>query len=512
MKRLLPLLLLCIVFFGCTRKNITPADALVIAIPSEPANLDPRFALDADSQRIDQLIFDSLVMIDHQLNIVPHLAKSFENPTPLLYRFTLHEGVKFHDGSPLTAQDFSETLKKIRDPDFGSPYIASFKNIDQVNVISPSILEIKLKTPQPNFLTDLTLIKAIPHEKEAQLKDKFREHLIGSGPYQFVKKETHQIVLKKNKKHFKYKDIGSFRQALDRLIFKVIRDDQTRFLKLKTGEIDIVQNALSSDSIARLATVPTLTLNKSPGLTYSYLGLNLKDPILKNKRVRQAIAYGISRTEIIHHLLHDLAAPAKSVLSPLNGYYEDTVQNYDYDPQKAKYLLATSGLHLPVKLEYKTSTDAEAINIARLIADQLKQIGIDITIRSYEWGTFFNDIQQGNFQIFSSRWVGVTDPDIYYDLFHSSNTPPGKNRGYYSNSKIDKLLDRSKITLDPKERQKLFSAIQKQIAEDLPYVSLWHWNNVAVYTSRLRGYYAHPQANYLPFLLVSKWSPYVGTN
>lgn len=511
MKRILLLLFLCIVFFGCARKNITPHDTLVIAIPSEPANLDPRFALDADSQRIDQLIFDSLVMIDHQLNIVPHLAKSFENPNPLLYRFLLHEGVKFHDGSPLTAQDIAATLNQIRDPDFGSPLIASFKNIDEVKVVDPHILEIKLKTPQPNFLTDLTLIKAIPHKKEAKLKDKFKDYLIGSGPYQFVKKNNLQIVLKVNPNHFKYK-IGPSMLQLNRIVFKVIKDDHTRLLKLKTGEIDLVQNALSSDSVAQLASAPSLTLNKSPGLTYSYLGFNLKDPILKNKKVRQAIAYGIERGEIIHHLLRDLAAPAKSVLSPLNSYHEESVKTYDYEPQKAKYLLATSGLRLPIKLEYKTSTDTEAINIARLIADQLKKIGIDITIRSYEWGTFFNDIQQGNFQMFSSRWVGVTDPDIYYDLFHSSNIPPGKNRGYYSNSNVDKWLDRSKMTTDFNERKKLFSQIQKQIAEDLPYVSLWHWNNVAVYSSRLRAYYAHPQANYWPALWISKWSPYVGSD
>lgn len=490
MKRSFLIFCLCIVFFGCTRKNITPPDALVAAISSEPANLDPRFALDADSQRIDQLIFDSLIIIDHQLNIIPHLAKTFENPNPLLYRFILHEGVTFHDGSPVTADDFSETLKKIRDPDFGSPYLASFKNIDTVAVINPHTLEIKLKNPQPNFLTDFTLIKAIPHKKE--------NHLIGSGPYQYVKKESNAIILKRNPNHFKFKP------KMERLIFKVIKDDNTRLLKLKNGELDLVQNALSSDSIAQLAATPALTLTKGPGLTYSYLGFNLKDPILKNKKVRQAIAYGIKREEIIHHLLHDLATPAKSVLSPLNGYYEDKVESYEYDPEKAKRLLATSGLHLPIKLEYKTSTDTETINIARLIADQMKRIGIEITIRSHEWGTFFSDIQQGNFQMFSSRWVGVTDPDIYYDLFHSSNAPPGKNRGHYVNSKIDKLLEHTKTTTDPGQRKKLFSTIQKRIARDLPYVSLWHWNNVAVYSSKLKGFYFHPQSNYLPLIDISK--------
>lgn len=457
-----------------------PKDTLVIALDSEPTHLDPRFSVDANSQRINQLIFDSLVSIDTQLNVVPHAAQNWKVINDTVYQFFIKKEIKAHDGTLITAQDFKDSFDNILDPQFGSPFFGSFQNVEKVSVLSPSTLEIRLKKPQASFLTDLTLVKAI------------KKDLIGSGPYLFVKKKDNTLFLKRNPNHFKYKP------KIENLIFKVIKDDQTRALKLKKGELDLVQNALSSDSIEKLAKEPILTFTKSHGLTPAYLGLNTKDPILKNKKIRQAIAYGINREEIIHHLLQDLAIPANSFLSPVNIYHEPKAKNYEYNPEKARMLLKESKLPLPLKLTYKTSTDTQAINIARLISDHLKKVGIEIELRSYEFGTFFEDIKNGNFQLFSLRFVGITDPDIYYDICHSSNFPPGKNRVFYSNAAVDKLLVEGRITFDVKKRNKIYSQIQKLIAEDVPYVNLWHFSNAALYSSSLKGFHFHPQANFLP--------------
>ena len=475
--------------FSCTRKNVTPKDTLIVGISAEPANLDPRFALDADSQRIDQLIYDSLIVIDENLKVAPHLATRWENPAGTLYRFELHQNAKFHDGFPVIAETIVHNLKKILDPEFQSPYSGSFKNIKSIKAAGAHRLEIRLKEPQASFLTDLSLIKAVP-----LLEEKTKDRFTGSGPYQFEKKTTHEIILKRNPLHFK------FQPKFEKIIFKIIKDDHTRLLKLKKGEIDLIQNALPADALVHLERDKDLVITKSPGLTYAYLGFNLKDPILQKKKIRQAIAHAINRKEIIQHLLQNLAVPAKTLLSPLNWYYEDRIQSYDYDPQKAKSLLKASGLPSPVTLTYKTSTSPEAIDIARLISDHLNRVGFQVTIQTNEWGTFFKDIQSGNFQLFSLRWVGITEPDIYYECFYSSNFPPGKNRVYYQNPKLDKLLEAGKVTLDPIERKKIFSEVQKIVARDLPYVSLWHLQNVAVYRKTLKNFRFHPQANFLPFM------------
>ena len=427
-----------LLLFGCSRQNLTPKDSLVVAIDAEPSNLDPRFALDATSQRIDTLLYDALVMIDNNLQIVPHLALNWKTLNDTTYQFTLRPNLRFSDGSPIAADHFVSTLKQIQDPNFGSPLLSGFKNVEKVTALDPLTLEIRLKTPQASFLTDLTLIKAMKEQKDP--KTDGTELPLGSGPYQLVTKEPNTLKLKRNPDHFK------FHPKLENLVFKIIKDDNTRVLKLKKGEVDLIQNALNYDSLAKLSKESTLSFTKSPGITYAYLGFNLKDPLLKNKKVRQAIAYAIHREEIIEHLLEKMATPANSILSSQNWYTEPTVRSYDYDPQKAKKLLKESGVYLPVTLVFKTSTDIQAVNIARLISDHLKKVGIMVELRTNEWGTFFNDIQTGNFQLFSSRWVGVTDPDILYDIFHSSNVPPGKNRVFYINSKVDKLTYGISIT------------------------------------------------------------------
>ncbi|OGQ30042.1 MAG: hypothetical protein A3A72_00175, partial [Deltaproteobacteria bacterium RIFCSPLOWO2_01_FULL_38_9] len=480
--------LFSLVLFGCSQKKLTPKDILVVAIDSEPSNLDPRFALDAYSQRIDQLLFDGLVILNNNLEVVPHLATHWTVRNNKIYQFTLHPNLTFHDGTPLTAHDIAFTLEQILDPAFGSPLLGSFKNVEKIIVLNKLALEIHLKEPQASFLTDLTLIKALPHQKMKDSKVPFKDVLIGSGPYTFLKKEVNTIILKKNPTHF------LFKPKMENLIFKVIKDDNTRSLKLKKGEIDLIQNALSSDSVIKLSQDPHLTLTKSAGLTYSYLGFNLKDPILKNKKFRQAMSYALDRKTIIEHLLQNLATSANSILSPLNHYYDSTLSQTDFNLEKAKELLKESQVPLPVKLIFKTSTDTQAINIARLISDQLKALGVMVELRTNEWGTFFNDIQTGNFQLFSLRWVGVTDPDIYYDAFHSSNFPPGKNRIYYSNPTTDRLLQEGRVELNPEKRKKIYARVQKILAEEVPYIHLWHFNHVALYTQRLKGFYFHPQA------------------
>ena len=463
-----------------------------MALSAEPTNLDPLFALDAASQRIDNLLYDALVDIDNDLKIVPHLAESWINPSDTIYRFTLRKDAQFHDGTPVYASAITQTLERILDPAIGSPYLASFKNIKKISLINEFTFEIHLKIPQASFLTDLTLVKALPSSPEK------RNTFIGSGPYQFISKNTQEIILQRNPNHFKFKP------SLEKIVFKIIKDDNTRLLKLKKNEIDLIQNALNADAVLQSQQDPRLSLTKSAGLTYVYLGCNLKHPILKQKEIRKAIAFAIHKSEIIEHLLQNLATPAHGILSPLNWYAEENLPPYNYNPETAKKLLAQAHVSLPLKIEYKTSTDVESVNIARLIASQLKPIGIEIEIRSQEWGAFFKDIQSGNFQLFSSRWVGVTDPDIYYDAFHSSNFSPGKNRVFYSNPKLDLLLEEGKREIQPIRRKKIFSKIQKIIAEDLPYVSLWHLSNVAIYSNKLRGFYFHPQGSFVPFTAISK--------
>jgi len=178
---------------------------------------------------------------------------------------------------------------------------------------------------------------------------------------------------------------------------------------------------------------------------------------------------------------------------------------YEYNPNLAKALLDQAGLFDPdgdgprprFALSFKTSTNKLRVAIATAIADQLKDVGIKLEIRSLEWGTFFDDVKRGNFQTYTLTWVGITDPDIFYYIFHSDSLPPnGANRGRYVNPAVDKLIERSRRAIDFGERKRLYSEIQKAIAHDCVYVSLWYNDNVVVMKRNLKGFVIYPGGEY----------------
>ncbi len=196
----------------------------------------------------------------------------------------------------------------------------------------------------------------------------------------------------------------------------------------------------------------------------------------------------------------------------MNWFSAKGITRYGYDPEKSKQLLDEAGLTDPdragpksrINLELKTSSNAEVVGIARIIQAQLKQIGINLSIKSYEWGTFYGDIKSGNYQMTTMRWVGVTEPDFYYNIFNSGQFPPaGRNRGLYKNKTIDALTEAGRITLDSKKRKTIYDQIQKIVSEELPYVSLWHTNNVSIVHKRVKGYQQHPMGGFLSFNQIS---------
>jgi peptide/nickel transport system substrate-binding protein len=247
---------------------------------------------------------------------------------------------------------------------------------------------------------------------------------------------------------------------------------------------------------------PALGVETRPGITYQYLGFNLADPILADVRVRRAIAHAIDRARIIRALFLGLARPAATLLAPENWAHAADVRQYGHDPALARRLLDEAG-H-PVRadgtrfaLSYKTSTDRQGIELADLIAEDLAAVGIRVERRSFEWGTFYGDVKSGNFQLFSLRWVGITDPDTLHYIFHSASVPPaGANRGRYANPEVDRLLDASRTELDPGRRRELFVAAERLIAEDCVYASLWHPDDIFVLARRFEGFEAYPGGQY----------------
>jgi peptide/nickel transport system substrate-binding protein len=464
-------------------------------IESSPTDLDPRVGIDAQSERIGELLFDALLTRDEHLNVQPGLAERWEIPDPLTYVFHLHHGVTFHDGRPLTARDVKWTLDSLLQGKIRSTKSAAYRFVDHVDAPDDFTAVFHLREPNATLLWNLSegASGIVPY---GSLEEITRQP-IGTGPFKFVSAEQDkEIVIARND------DYWGTKPLLSRVRFTVVPDATTRALELRKGSADAAINALTSDTIVALEREPNLQIDRAPGTVLSYLAFNLHDPTLRDVRVRQAIAYAVDRAPLLQYIWRGFAQPALSILPRQSWAYDDQVASYPHDPQKARQILDAAGYpaHDGIRfhLTMKTSTEESTRLMAAVWQQQLREVGIALDIRTFEFATFFADVTSGSFQLYSLRWIGGNeDPDIFEYAFHSSRFPPkGANRGFYSNQRVDTLIDQARREVDQDARKKLYDEVQEILAQDVPYINLWYFDNVLVHTRRMRKATLNPSGNY----------------
>lgn len=503
MRRALVLAAALVMFTSCSSRP--DPKTLVMLIESSPTNLDPRVGLDGQSERIDNLIFDDLLERDEHLNVKPGLADRWDIPDPLTYVFHLHPGVKFHNGAPLTARDVKWTFDSLLGGKIRSTKSAAYRLVDRVEARDDVTVIFHLKEPFATLLWNLSdgAIGIVPSGSLSEISD----HPIGSGPFRFVSAEPDkEVVLERNEEYWGQK------ARLHRIRFAIVPDMTTRALELRKGTADIAINSLTPDMVVTLQKEPALSVLRAPGTVLQYMGFNCRDPILKDVRIRQALAYAIDRRPMLEYLWRGLAQPATSILPPQSWAYSADVPAYNYDPERARKLLDGAG-YPPVNgvrfhLMMKTSTDENTRLMVAVLQQQLRQVQIQLDIRTYEFGTFFTDVSRGAFQFYSLRWIGGNeDPDIFEYAFHSSKfTPNGANRSFYSNTQVDRLIDQARSELDQGKRKQLYAQIQRILAEDLPSINLWYLDNVLVHSRRVANVTLNPPGNY-DFLRSADFAP-----
>ena len=332
-------------------------NTLVMIIESSPTNLDPRVGIDAQSERIDELLFDSLVRRDEHFQLQPWLADSWEIPDPLTYIFHLHHGVRFHNGQPLTARDVKWTFDSLLNGKLRTSKTSTFTAVDHIDAPDDYTVIFHLKEPMASLLWNVSdgAIGIVPYGSG----EDFNRNPIGSGPFRFVSaQQDKNVVIERNP------DYWATPAKLERVEFRVIPDATTRALELRKRSADVVSNALTPDMVLTLQKDEGLEVLRGPGTIYAYLALNLRDPTLKDVRVRRALAYSIDLAPIIHYLWRDEARPAYSVLPPQHWAYDADVARYPYDPALARKLLDEAGypenngvrFHLAMKTSTEEST------------------------------------------------------------------------------------------------------------------------------------------------------------
>jgi peptide/nickel transport system substrate-binding protein len=500
------LLLTALAAAACASGRDTPRDVITLAVTSSPNNLDPRVGTDEVSQKIQQLVFSTLLALNERLEVVGGLATGWTTPTPTTYLVTLRQGVRFHDGHELTADDVVYTFTSLLAPDFISPRKGAYRMLDRVRAVDRYTVEFTLKEPFGSFPINLVL-PIVPKDAGPGL----RSAPIGTGPYRFVSFAVDDRVVLAP-----FEDYFGGRPANGGVVLRVVPDDTMRALELRKGTVDLVINDLAPDTIHQLRADSALQVVEAPGTDYQYVGINLRDPVLSDVRVRRALAYAVDRDAIVTHLRRGLAQPAVGILPPVSWAFEADVERYPYDPSQAERLLDQAGYRDPdgpgpaprLRLTLKMSS----IEFNRLQGSVLQQdfakIGVALDVRTYEFATLYADVLKGNFQLFTLQWVGVSDPDMLRRVFHSKQMPPtGFNRGFFSNAQVDSLIDQATVLTDDGARRALYAEAQRLISREVPYLSLWYKRNVAVARHDLNGIRLSPSADFLFLREVTREGP-----
>jgi peptide/nickel transport system substrate-binding protein len=476
---------------GCARQpSVAPADYLQVDINVAPTTLDPRFATDAISGRIDELVYDSMVRLDQSGAPIGDLAERVEQTSPRRLIFHLRHGTRFSDGRELTARDVKFTYDSVLDPAWHSMKRATSAELSAIQILDNYTLAMTLRRAYAPALEMATLPIVPAGSPASGTRRKIAPP--GTGPFRFVDFRRDEAVVLARNPWRSYQSGG-----INGIVFKIVPDATVRALELVEGLCDFAENdGVQRDLLPYLARHPELRLAESPGDFVEYLAFNVNDTRLRDVRVRRAFAYAIDRVAIVHRMLYDSARVATGLLTPENWDYSANVTRYPYDRASARRLLEEAG-YPPgdQRLRFVFKTTPEGRRLAEVIQAMLKDVGIVLEIHTNEWATFYADLQRGNFDLAASQ-LAVASPHDYYLFYDSQMTPPQcNNRVRYRNREMDALLERDDTALDPERRKAIVGDIQKVAARDLPYLPLWWIDTVTVANRRLRGFIPSPDGS-----------------
>jgi len=478
--------IVCVVLLTGTVSCSTEKDNTIrFGLSAGAVTLDPRHATDAISHRLNRLVYQSLVDFDDNHRVIPSLA-DWREITPRQYRFTLRpERQRFHNGTQLTTADVKATYESLLDPSTVSPHRSTLTGIERIEVVNTETIDFYLREADPLFPARL-VIGIMPRNLIAS-GHSFNREPVGNGPMQFASwsgEDRIRLVRRRDQRPFE---------------FLTVKDSTVRVLKLVRGEIDLIQGDVPFELLDWLSEQDSVTVETLPGNIFTYIGFNLQDPALKKQAVRRAIASAIDRDAIITHVLGNAARKAGAMLPPDHWAGHPDLSGHAFDPDLARRLLAGAGYDNdnPLHLTYKTSSNPLRVRLATIIQYQLGEVGIDIDVQSYDWGTFYGDIKSGRFQLYSLSWVGLNLPDIFRYVFHSESVPPsGANRGRYDDPVTDKLIEQAAEYNNPERQAVIYRRLQVRLHQQLPYVPLWYEDNILARRKSIRGYTLQTDGNF----------------
>ena len=481
---------------------------LRVGLDVDADSLDPRLTKNTSGFRIKELAFNGLVAINPDYSPVADVAERWDNPDDKTWVFHLRSGVKFHDGSELTAADVKFTYESVLDQAFNSPFRAFYLSVDKVDATDKNTVTFMLKAPFAPFLSYMDLA-IVPEAAVQKLGKDFGTKPVGTGPFKVDRWASGDTIeLSANDSFY------GGRPNLDRVRVKVVPDNSGRVVGLESGDLDFVQSPVSPQDVARVQSAGKLKVERTPAAGYTYINLNCADPILADKKVRQALSHLVNKQQIIDTIYKGIGKPANGPIVPGMWAYSADVPAYDYNPSKASQLLddagwkagASDGIRVKdgqkLSLTVRThSEDPDRKQLIQVLQSEFQKVGIEASTNTVEFPAFFQDVQDGKYQVGVIGWLNLSDPDRA--TFRQFTVDGTANYGKYKNDQVDKLLKDARTTLDQAKAKTMYADAVKQIVDDAPYIFVQYQEYIAIYSPKVQGYVVNPVANWLSYRKVS---------
>ncbi|MEP6861882.1 MAG: ABC transporter substrate-binding protein [Deltaproteobacteria bacterium] len=480
------------------RRRRTPDDTLVVVLQERADNVDPRFTLSNYDAAVSHMIAIGLTTVSTD-NGEPALAlaSSIVMTDPVTADITLADA-KFSDGTEVTADDVARTFQTVADPKCGSLYSKIFRDRwTLVEAIDPKHVRMHMVQPLGTLRSDLEFGIVSFHGAPPGVCR--LPGVIGAGPW--VLKELTPYIARFDANPYFAKP-----PKLPHLELRFVSDTAARILMLVGGSADLLENAVRADLVDEVAERERVHVAAAHSLLLTYMLLNNEDPVLRDLRVREAIALTLDRQAVIDARFQGRAVLATGLLPPTHWAYNGDVPRWTRDLPRARALLDAAGYRpgpdgVRLRLTYKTSADAFRVAIAHVLAAQLAEVGIAVEVRPFEFATFFADIKRGNYQIATMQTTPITEPDFYFSYFHSSRIPTdedrdAQNRWAYRNADFDRVAAAGRHEIDRDKRKGLYAEAQRLVARDLPVIPLWHEDNVVLSNVDVQGYAILPDGRF----------------
>jgi peptide/nickel transport system substrate-binding protein len=469
-------------------------DSLIVAMGSDAKSFDPQGSRDIFSNQVNRQVYNMLLVLNEEKNeIVPGLAESYKKIDDLTYEFKLKKGVKFHNGELFKASDVKFTLERALSP-AGAPIGSLVGNLDIDGLKTPddSTVIIKLKKPNPGFLTILTMENmGMLNEKAVKAAGKdYGQNPVGTGPYKFVSwQRGNKIEMTRFDEHFGDKP------KIKNIVIRIIPEGTNRVIELESGGVDITYDVTTND-VKLVQENKNLQLFRTIDNSVTFMGFNTSKKPFNDIRVRQAFAYAIDINAVVEGAWRGVGKPATGMIAPNLMYANPALKTHEYNPAKAKQLLAEAGYPNGFKAESWTNDRKERIDMAQIMQSMLKEVGIEIEIKVFEWGAYFDKTGKGEHSMYQMSWtVSANDPDQILDpLFHSKNVGAAGNRAYYSNAKLDELISKGSTMDNGEAKKKVYFEIQDILMTELPYMPLLNGEQVIGVRKNIKGFKPSPSA------------------